>query len=96
MTAAEICPLCQRPLGNLVEGHHLIPKLKGGRAKDLVDLHAICHRKIHSVFSESELAGYYNTIDRLLEHEDIQKFVRWVAKKDPDFHDPSKLSNRRR
>lgn len=92
----KICPLCQRPLGILIEKHHLIPKLKGGQQQDLVDLHAICHRKIHSLFDEGELARYYNTIDRLLEHEDIQKFAKWVSKKDPDYHDPSRLSQRQR
>jgi hypothetical protein len=88
------CPLCRRPLGTRVEAHHLIPRLKGGR--ETVDLHAICHRKIHSLFTESELANYYNTAERLLENEDVQKFVQWVSKKDPDFHDPSKLSRRLR
>jgi hypothetical protein len=92
----KTCPLCQRPLGQLVEGHHLIPRLKGGRAEHLVDLHSICHRKIHSVFSENELAHYYNTIERLLEHEEIKRFAHWVSKKHPDYHDSSRLNNRRR
>jgi hypothetical protein len=81
------CPLCSRELGNDVNKHHLIPKTFKG--KDTVTLHRICHRKIHSVFTERELLKHYHTIERLLEHEEIQKFVSWVSKKDPDFYDGS-------
>lgn len=82
------CPLCLRELGTInVDSHHLIPKAFKG--KELVDLHKICHRKIHATFSERELLHYYHTIDRLLESEHIQKFVKWVAKKHPSFYDSS-------
>ncbi|MEL7231679.1 MAG: HNH endonuclease, partial [Pseudomonadota bacterium] len=62
MTDTELCPLCGRPLGRRIERHHVIPKSKGGR--EVVDLHPICHRKIHSVFSNTELARLA-TIDAL-------------------------------
>ena len=29
---------------------------------------------------------YYHTIERLLEHEEIQKFIKWVKNKDPEFY----------
>ena len=56
-------------------------------------LHKVCHAKIHSVFTESELARVYNTIEKLLEHPDIQKFVEWVKKKPPEFYESSKEAN---
>ncbi len=85
---SEPCPLCQRPLGtHNVEGHHLIPKAFKG--KELVDLHKICHRKIHATITERELLHHYHTIERLLENEDIRRFVKWVAKKDPSYYDSS-------
>lgn len=82
------CPLCKRPLGKTVTDHHLIPRAFNG--KELVRLHPICEQKIHSVFTERELANYYNTIERILENEHIQAFVRWVARKPPDFYEKSK------
>ena len=49
--------------------------------------HVICHRKIHSILSESILASEYYTWDKLREHPDIQRFVKWVRRKDPEFID---------
>lgn len=82
----EKCGICARPLGTIrVELHHLIPKTFKGRV--MVPLHKICHQKIHATFSERELLNYYHTFERLLEHEQIQKFVMWVKKKALDFYD---------
>ena len=79
------CPICNRPLtGVLNSSHHLVPKTFKG--KETVDLHNICHQKLHSVFTEREMLQYYHTIERILEHEEIQKFVKWVSKKDPEFY----------
>lgn len=83
----ETCPLCDRQLGQNIDEHHLIPKTFKG--KETVTLHKICHRKVHSVFTERELANYYNTIERLREHSEIQKFIAWVAKKEPDYYSGS-------
>ena len=39
-----------------------------------------CHHGIHHfVPSEKELGRDYNTIEKLLTHQEIGKFVRWVA-----------------
>lgn len=82
------CPICQRPLGTEnIDEHHLIPKSKKG--KETATLHRICHRKIHATFTEKELAQHYNTAEALLESEEIQAFVRWVAKKPPGYYDCS-------
>lgn len=78
-----ICPLCERPLGKRVERHHVVPKSKGG--KEVVGLHPVCHRKIHKVFANRELAQL-GTIAALRENEDIAKFIRWVAKRPQNFH----------
>jgi hypothetical protein len=91
----EICPLCGRgiPLEQR-ELHHLVPKLKGGKVTQSV--HSICHRQIHALFSEAELARRYNTIEALLEHEEIRKFVDWVRKKPDDFNERAHMTRRRR
>jgi len=89
------CPLCLRSMSlNNSDEHHLIPKTFKG--KETVRLHKICHQKCHSVVSEKEMQKYYHTIERLLEHNEIQKFVKWVSKKHPDFYDVSNDTIRRK
>ena len=60
-----------------------MPKSKGGT--EMVGVHPICHRKIHKVFSNAELARV-GTIEGLKDEPEIAKFVRWVRKRPPDFH----------
>jgi hypothetical protein len=92
------CELCTRELvlGPSIDEHHLIPKLKGGKRGPTVIIHKVCHAKIHSIFTESELARIYNTIEKLLEHPEIEKFVKWVSKKHPEFYESSRESNGKR
>ena len=74
--------------------HHLVPKSKKGR--DVVRLHKICHNAIHAQFKEGELARTFNTIEMIKTNESIQKFIKWIAKKDPDFYEKTKQSNRKK
>lgn len=91
----ENCPLCSRPMPDgSYNSHHLIPKTFKG--KDVIDLHFICHSKLHHTFSERDMANYYHTIDRIMENKDIQKFVKWVSKKDPMFYDGNKDTKQRK
>jgi len=60
---------------------------KGGRDTPTVQMHKICQAKVHAVFTETELKSYYNTVDRLKEHDDIIKFIKWVSKKELEFFD---------
>lgn len=81
------CPLCDRKMikGPSVDRHHLIPKSRKG--KETVLIHLICHRKIHSVFTEKELATKYSTIEKLKNNEEIANFILWVKNKHPEFID---------
>lgn len=83
MSDAKICILCDRPLGEKTEKHHVVPKSKGG--KETVELHPICHRKIHKVFTRAELADLA-AIEPLKQHSDIEKFIKWLRNKPPDFY----------
>lgn len=90
---AELCPLCGREIpADQRDEHHLVPRLKGG--KETTALHRICHRQIHALFSEAELARSYATVEALLEHPEVQKFVAWVSTKPPGFADSARRSNR--
>jgi hypothetical protein len=89
LTAEEICPLCNRPLAEPCNRHHLLPLSKGGKGTTTIVLHKICHDKIHAVLTAMELKRYYYTIERLQQQEDIAKFIRWVQNKEPEFYDRS-------
>jgi hypothetical protein len=84
------CALCERPLGRQVEWHHVVPKSEGGRVT--VPVHPICHRTIHASVTNADLARVYPTIEALRRREDIQRFLRWIADKPPDFHAPTRKS----
>ena len=89
------CPLCDRPIpGDQQDDHHLVPRLKGGKAT--TTMHRICHRLIHALFTEAELAQRYSTAEALREHPDVQKFVAWVRRKPNGFCEGTKMSNRKR
>ena len=83
---AARCALCERPLGARVEWHHLVPRSQGGR--ETAPVHPICHRTIHALVGNVELARAFADIDALRAREDVARFVRWIADKPPDFHAP--------
>lgn len=93
--APEVCPLCGRgiPPGQRDE-HHLVPKVKGGKVTQY--MHRICHRQIHALFSEAELARRYNSVEALIEHEEVRKFVAWVKTRPDGFIERTKRSRTRR
>lgn len=79
------CGLCDRAVPHLTE-HHLIPKSQGRRQG--VKIHALptvllcppCHKFLHRTFTNAELAGEYSSVDALLGHEDVKRFVAWISK----------------
>jgi hypothetical protein len=90
------CVICGRPLiaGKSINEHHLIPKTYKGT--ETVVIHVVCHTKIHSVFTEKELYSHYHTAERLRDHPEMEKFIVWVKKKDPEFRDRNKPINKRK
>jgi hypothetical protein len=84
-----MCPLCERELVEPMNRHHLLPLSKGGKGTPTLIMHKICHSKVHAVLNEKELRDYYHTIERLRDHEEIAKFIKWVKKKPPEFYDGS-------
>jgi hypothetical protein len=90
-----VCPLCGRLIPASERSlHHLVPKTKGGRHTEA--MHRICHRQIHALFSEAELADRYPTVEALLSNEAIQTFVRWVRAKPDNFYERTRRSRRTR
>ena len=92
---ANLCPLCERLLGTVnIDRHHLIPKTFKGREQFAI--HKICHRKIHSAFTERKLLRTYHTWEALRGHEDIASFIAWVANKPPAFYARTYPSNKKK
>lgn len=73
------CELCLR---NDVEItiHHLTPKELGGSFLPTAKLCLPCHKQIHALYTNEELAARMNTIERLRDDETIKKFVKWIQK----------------
>lgn len=90
--ADPTCPLCSRPIPpSQRDAHHLVPKSRGGR--ETAWLHRICHRQLHALFSESELASRYNHVEALLAHPEVIRFVQWVKTKPDDFFERTRKSH---
>ena len=92
-TSELICPICDRKIPNSQkDAHHLVPKSKGGKTTQY--LHRICHRQIHALFTETELATQLNTASALQEHPQMQRFIHWVKTKPDHFFEKSRKSAR--
>jgi hypothetical protein len=89
------CPICGRLMvaGPSVDRHHFVPRSEGGRENRWV--HRVCHRKIHSLFTERELAKEYSTPEALRAHPEMQPFLRWVARKHPEFYSRTATAHRK-
>jgi hypothetical protein len=82
--AIVTCPLCDRVIPPAqADRHHLVPKSKGGRRTEF--LHRVCHRQVHALLTEGELAGQYATVQALLQHPELQTFLAWVKTKPEVF-----------
>lgn len=86
------CELCGRE--NQLNFHHLIPRtlhtnkwFKKKFTKEELNngiyvCMYTCHREIHNQISEKDLGKYYNTVEKLLDHPIISKYVLWIKKKE--------------
>jgi len=75
-----VCPLCTRTIPKAQrDAHHLVPKSRGG--EETVILHRLCHRQIHALLTETQLARHYSTVEALKAHPEIAKFIAWVRDK---------------
>lgn len=90
------CPICSRPLvaGPSVDRHHWVPRAEGGRERAL--LHKVCHRVIHRIFDEKELARRYATAAAVRAHPEMRRFIAWIKRRPADYLDWPRRPARRR
>ena len=82
------CELCERE--NELTFHHLIPKSqhKNKWFKKMftreemntgVDLcKEDCHNEIHRIINEKEMGRSFNTIQKLLRHPKVKKYIKYI------------------
>lgn len=80
--------------GPFIDRHHFVPKCEGGKESEF--LHKVCHRKIHSLWTEKELAREFNDPNKIKEHPEMQKFLTFIRKKEPNFCDRNESHNRKK
>lgn len=82
------CATCGRDMP--LTFHHLVPRSQHRRTwcrrrfdKEArqagIDVCQDCHSAFHRFVSEAQLAREHHTVDALLAHPEIGRFVRWVA-----------------
>ena len=86
-----LCALCARPIPPAQQdAHHLVPRSQGGTRTVL--LHRICHRQLHALLTEVELARDYGTVEALLAHPAVARFVPGVRTNPPGFAERTRRS----
>lgn len=89
-TRASACEICDRSWINLTY-HHLIPKqvhakaIKRGwheewRLNSVAWLCGACHRFVHRIADNEELAKEWWSVERLLEREDVRVWAEWAGR----------------
>ena len=91
LAEVAVCALCDRPIPPaLRDAHHLVPKSRGGVTT--VSMHRACHKQIHALFTETELAKKYASPQALRAHPELARFIHWVKDKPSDFNPPARRS----
>lgn len=73
------CELCNRE--NIETTiHHLLPKEMGGKFGPTAHLCIPCHKQIHALYTNKEIAARLTTIPALKEDVKIASFIKWIRK----------------
>ncbi|NET55537.1 MAG: hypothetical protein F6K47_04930 [Symploca sp. SIO2E6] len=80
------CELCERKMERLTI-HHLIPRQSTKRQKadpgPTIHICSACHRQIHVLFDNKHLARELNTLEKLRNEPQMEKFLSWVKRQNP-------------
>lgn len=76
------CPLCQRDIPKpLMERHHI--KTKEVDREAVVPICNACHKTIHALFSNRQIADEFNSIQALRESDQFAKALKFIRKQNP-------------
>jgi len=73
------CELCLREDVETT-AHHLTPREMGGAYLGTADLCIPCHKQIHALYTNEELAVRLNTVALLQDDPQIAKYIAWIKK----------------
>ena len=93
MAQNHICELCNRSVSTITK-HHLIPLEKGGKKFETLSLCPTCHKQIHALFTNRELATHFHTLESLKRDQKIIKYLRFIENIPADSHVNIKKSRR--
>ncbi|WP_226670016.1 HNH endonuclease [Metabacillus litoralis] len=89
------CELCGRENVETTI-HHLTPKEMGGAFLPTAKLCIPCHKQVHALYMNDELAARLSTIDELKRDEKLKSFVKWIRKQPSSKLVQIRKSNERR
>ena len=87
--AAPFVPVPRRASLGTILSHEPHKRARTRRKFNRTERHTVillcrpCHKQIHAVFTESELANEYASIDALAAHPKIARFVEWITCQPP-------------
>ncbi|MBT2688979.1 HNH endonuclease [Bacillus sp. ISL-47] len=89
------CELCLREDVEITV-HHLTPKEMGGTFLPTANLCIPCHKQIHALYTNVELAARLNKIELLWQDDKIGKYLKWIKKQPSSKLTKSRKSNERK
>lgn len=75
-----VCELCKREGVPKVTEHHLVPREEGGKDGEVAWLCESCHKQIHALYTNKELAVRLNTLASLENDDSIIKYLKYIRK----------------
>jgi len=73
------CELCGRQEVETTV-HHLLPKEMGGTFGATANLCIPCHKQIHALYTNEEIAARLTTLPELRADEMLASFIKWIRK----------------
>ncbi|WP_042462739.1 restriction endonuclease [Neobacillus dielmonensis] len=74
-----VCELCGRDDVEITV-HHLLPKEMGGTFGATANLCIPCHKQIHALYTNEEIAARLTSLSDLRKDEKLGRFIRWIRK----------------
>ena len=89
------CELCGREKVETTV-HHLLPKEMGGTFGPTANLCIPCHKQIHALYTNEEIAARLTNLQQLRGDEKLDRFIHWIRKQPSTKIMKIKKSNERK